>query len=256
MRLSDITSHSFKALTQQIEQSRLYTHPSRYLWGKCLSCQSSFCDAVVKAGYLTWEQMLEATCDYCLGITKLGGVIFWQIDQEGRIHDGKVMYYLPDCHRNKRRHPTWVHTLLDKRWHWVDSGSGNYSSHCFFGLHRITSDLEKSICIVEAEKTAVILSQHYPQYIWLAAGGLYELQVKKFHPLRGRKVILFPDTDPDGKTFNYWHAQAQEVMEQIFWEDSPPIRVSAILEEKASSEQKANKIDLVDFLFSSSQKST
>ena len=39
------------------------------------------------------------------------------------------------------------------------------------------------------------------------------------------------------------------VMQQPFWEDSPPIRVSPILEIHASPSQKARKIDLVDFLF-------
>jgi len=239
---------------QKMKQLGFCAIPSGLLWHKCLSCKSSFCDAVVKAGYLTWEQMLEATCYYCLGITKQGGVIFWLIDYEGYTHDGKVMYYLPDCHRDKNRHPTWVHTLLAKRYS-LNRDDDN-ATHCFFGLHLINEDRSKQICIVEAEKTAVILSQHYPQYIWLAAGGLYELQVKKFHPLRGRKVILFPDTDPEGKTFNYWHAQAQEVMKQIFWEDSPPIRVCTVLEKKATPEQKSAKIDLVDFLFDSSKKST
>ena len=37
----------------------------------------------------------------------------------------------------------------------------------------------KAIAIVEAEKTAVILSAHYPQYIWLASGGQGEVQAEK-----------------------------------------------------------------------------
>ena len=75
---------------------------------RCLSMDSQFCEAVVSSGYLTQEQMLHAACHYRLGASRQGGVIFWQIDQEGRVHDGKVMYYLPDCHRNKAHKPTWV----------------------------------------------------------------------------------------------------------------------------------------------------
>ena len=103
--------------------------------------------------------------------------------------------------------------------------------------------------MVEAEKTAFILSELYPQYVWLAAGGLGEVQVDKFRPLRGRRVILFPDTDPEGMAYRRWYEAAQMVMQQPFWEDSPPIRVSTVLEQHASAEQKARKIDLVDFLF-------
>jgi len=38
-------------------------------------------------------------------------------------------------------------------------------------------------------------------------------------------------------------------MQQPFWEGSPPIRVSPILEQKATPEQKQRKIDIVDMLF-------
>ena len=103
---------------------------------------------------------------------------------------------------------------------------------------------KKSVCVVEAEKTAVILSEVYPEYVWLAAGGLGEVQTEKFRPLRGHKVVLFPDTDSDGIAFRRWSEAATLVMNQVFWEDSPPIRVSPLLETHATPEQKAAKIDL------------
>jgi hypothetical protein len=266
---------------------------------------------VVAAGYLSWEQMVSAACRYRLGASKLGGVIFWQIDQEERVRDGKVMYYRPDCHRDKDKdhHPTWVSALLRRRDPFPKSP--HETSHCFFGAHLLTESYvkghteiteiterfptshaqpvpkalsviscvpsvaseqsssavisvchhksvrsersvcdKKTVCVVEAEKTAVILSERYPEYVWLAAGGLGEVQVDKFRPLRGHKVIMFPDTDPDGTAFKRWSEAATIVMQQPFWEDSPPIRVSPILELHATPEQKDSKIDLVDFLFS------
>lgn len=102
---------------------------------------------------------------------------------------------------------------------------------------------------MEAEKTAFILSELYPNHIWLAAGGLGEVQPDKFRALRGHRVILFPDTDTDGITFQRWTEAARLVMQAPFWEDSPPIHVSSILEAHASLEQKQRKIDLVDYLF-------
>ena len=236
-------------------------HPSEYLWRQCQSINSQFCKAVVSAGYLSWEQMISATCRYRLGVSKLGGVIFWQIDQEERVRDGKVMYYGPDCHRlkDKAHHPTWVSTLLRRRDPFPNAP--HETSHCLFGLHLIEEGggrreegkyskySPKSIAIVEAEKTAVIMSEHYPQCIWLATGGLGEVQPEKFRPLRGHKVIMFPDTDPDGSAFRRWSEAAETVHRQIWWEDCPPIRVSRILEDRASPDQKARKIDLVDFLF-------
>ena len=257
-------------------------HPSEYLWRRCLSINSQFCKAVVAARYLTWEQMVSAACRYRLGASKQGGVIFWQIDQEERVRDGKVMYYQTDCHRDKQHNPTWVSTLLRQRDPFPNSP--HETSHCFFGLHLISplklggvrgglkerlflrpdgskrpeverrpspsnSGGETAIAVVEAEKTAFILSEVYPKYVWLAAGGLGEVQVEKFRPLRGHKVVLFPDTDPDGAAFKRWSGAATLVMQQPFWEDSPPIRVSPVLELHASPSQKSRKIDLVDFIF-------
>ena len=223
-------------------------HQSAYLWKNCLSIRSQFCEAVVKAGFLTWEQMVSAACRYRLGCTRQGGVIFWQIDQEERVRDGKVMYYGPDCHRlkDKAHHPTWVSTFLRQRDPFPNAP--HETSHCFFGTH-LLGVAGGEVAVVEAEKTAVILSEVYPQYVWLAAGGLGEVQVEKFRSLRGHKVILFPDTDPDGIAFKRWSEAATAVMQQPFWEDSPPIRVSPILEQHATSEQKQAKIDLVDFIF-------
>ena len=252
--------------------------PEKYYWElpwkKSLSMSSSFCKAVVSAGYLTWQQMLDAVCRFRLGGTRQGGVIFWQINHEGRICDGKVMYYLPDCHRNKEQTPTWVSAMLTQRH--GGKCEGDFTRHCFFGLHlltekhawllppsagtdfmaeegksSITDTIASSlppIAIVEAEKTAVILSAHYPRYLWLASGGLGEVQSEKFRPLQGRDIILFPDTDPDGKAYKHWYQAAQEVMAAPWWQGSPPIRVSAILEQHATPDQKQRKIDLADFL--------
>ena len=306
-----IPTFSFRPMLAAIRQQPLYRHPSAYLWQNCLSINNQFCEAVVNAGYLTWEQMVNAACRYCLGATKHGGVIFWQIDHEGRVHDGKVMYYLPDCHRNKSKaaHPTWVSSLLVRRE--KVASRQNTTSHCFFGQHllghtefightditeitdymNVTQKEQKSqkyfvhtksvcekgcalsnhklqnsniklqtskfklqrnkpvVCVVEAEKSAFILSELYPDNIWLAAGGLGEVQPDKFRALRGRKVILFPDTDPDGIAFQRWTEAANQVMQASFWEESPPIRVSSILEEHATEEQKERKVDLVDYLF-------
>lgn len=244
-KLEQILTPSFRRLRQQVIENR---HPSDILWRRCLLVGSTFCEAMVSAGYLSWDEMAEAACRYCLGATRNRGVIYWQIDREGRIHDGKVMYYGPDCHRLKDKNATWVSTLLAKRDH---REKGSYTtSHCLFGLHLLPRYglTRKTIAVVEAEKTAIILSERYPEYLWLAAGGMGEVQADKFRPLRGHKVVLFPDTDPDGTAFSHWFKAAQEVMQSPFWKESPPIRVSAFLEQHATPDQKRRKIDLVDFL--------
>lgn len=236
-------------------------------WRESLSYQSNFCKALVANNILTEPQMLRAVLRYRLGCTRSGGVIFWQIDQNDQTYEGKIMYYRPDCHRDKTHHPNWVGTILARRYGWINTTS----RHCFFGLHQLSKSpfgytdavkqidekyeplesrplsLSKSIALVEAEKTAVIMSEAYPQYLWLASGGLNQLQPDKFRPLRGRNLVLFPDTDTTGEAFKRWNESAQTVQEQLFWEDSPPIHVSDLLERNASDDQKQRKIDLADY---------
>lgn len=243
-----------------VMDGKLLTHPlpaatSYYqvMWRKSLTINSSFCRALVQSGYLSWQQMVDAVCRYRLGGTRSGRVIFWQIDSSERICDGKVMSYGPDCHRRKEKEytPTWVSALLTKR-HGGKQES-DMVRHCLFGLHLVKDCDLPPVAVVEAEKTAVILSAYYPQYVWLATGGLFEVQPEKFRPLKGRKVILFPDADPEGKAYAYWYEAAQLVMAQPYWEDSPPIRVSALLEQHATPEQKIRKIDLVEFITESKE---
>ena len=94
---------------------------------------------------------------------------------------------------------------------------------------------------MEAEKTAVIMSEVKPEYIWLATGGKTELNVAKLKPLEGHRIILFPDTDEDGQTYRDWYNVA-EAASGVF---GHPVTVSSILEQRATPAQKAAKIDLV-----------
>jgi hypothetical protein len=118
----------------------------------------------------------------------------------------------------------------------------------FEGRLLVCSPMWRKALSVESEKTAIIMSERYPDYLWLATGGLGQVQPEKFRPLRGHRLVLFPDTDPDGEAFKRWYDAARLVMVQPFWEDSPPIRVSSLLEQLATPEQKAAKIDIADFI--------
>ena len=64
-----------------------------------------------------------------------------------------------------------------------------------------------------------------------------EQPVHRQSVLRGRNVVMFPDTDPDGIAFRRWSEAAELVKRQLFWADSPPIRVSPLLELHATKIQ-------------------
>jgi len=263
MKMDEVFSHTFKAMRRRLDEQRA---EGRRLWQQRLGTASEFCRAVVSNGYLTEEQMQRAAQRYRLGASRDGGVIFWQIDEFDQLRDGKIMHYRTDCHRDHDRKPTWTAYLLRKHGQLPEDWN---TDHCLFGLHLIQTpsyspclggekksslnreDLGGSIAIVEAEKTAVIMSEVKPDYVWLATGGKTELNVAKLRPLEGRRIILFPDTDETGQTYRDWYDIA-EAASDVF---GHPVTVSSLLEQRATPAQKAAKIDLVDLLFSGSKQS-
>ena len=106
------------------------------LVSRSLSVTSEFCQSVVSTGYLTERQMRHAAKRYCLGASRDGSVIFWEIDEQLRVHNGKFMHYLPDCHRDKLRTPTWAIAEMKKT---GTLPSDFENPHCLFGLHLLTS---------------------------------------------------------------------------------------------------------------------
>ena len=211
------------------------------LWRQALSTESPFCKALVACGYLTERQMLHAARRYRLGATLKGGVIFWQIDAEEDIYDGKVMYYREDCHRDHERHPTWVSTMLKRRYKWPDADRLT-TRHCLFGLHLLSQpennyDTSLSVvCVVESEKTAVIAAGLMPKYLWLATGGKSGLN-ERLNVLRGRKVVAWPDVDG-----------FQEWTDKLAGFEGLDITVSPLLQQVSTPEDFAAHIDIADWL--------
>lgn len=221
------------------------------------SVENSFCKALLSAGLFTEEQMQRAAKHYHLGSTHDGGVIFWQIDENRQVHEGKVMHYQDDCRRCRDRNPVTISWLirngktnnpvdisLPPAWRYVP---------CLFGLHQLTAlsspeEEGRIIAIVESEKTAIICSEYFPNHIWLATGGLSNLSTDMLRPLAGRKVIIFPDTDPDGATYRKWKTVAEKAEDAI----GTSFPVSPVLELNATPEQKSRKIDIADYILEQS----
>ena len=203
-----------------------------------VSTGSDFCREVVARGWLTEEQTAHAAERYRLGKSRSGKTIFWMIDEHGILRDGRIGN-------------SWVSQMLKARepkflqdW---------YAKPCLFGLHllsqtEITGNCHKiSISIVESERSAVVLSELFPECVWLATVYPMNFNVLSFEPLEGCDITLFPRTDPTGSTYLSW----LEIADQARRKYHLDISVIDILETSATDEQKSAKIDLIDYLFDS-----
>ena len=176
--------------------------------------------------------------DYALGATKDGCVIYWQIDVKGWVRTGKIMRYDPNTgHRAKDSGGiNWVHSVLKKQ----KAIPENFNLiQCLFGEHLLKMYPEKPVALVEAEKSALIASGVYPEYVWLATGGKSQLSIDKLKVLQGRTVVAFPDVDG----FEYWTNKAEDI-KRI----GCNVIVSDLLEKNASDKDREDKIDLADWL--------
>jgi hypothetical protein len=109
----------------------------------------------------------------------------------------------------------------------------------FFGEHLLAKYPDKTICIVESEKSAIIASLCIPDLLWLACNSKSWLKPERLKRLGTRQIILYPDADG----FDLWQGIASEARTQ-----GSTIKVSNLIENRATIEQKANGYDLADFL--------
>ncbi|OUS10452.1 hypothetical protein A9Q93_12930 [Nonlabens dokdonensis] len=183
-------------------------------------------------------------------------IIFWEIDNKGILRYGKIMTY--HSHNGKRVKEPYNHVgSFHKVYHGKDR---NYNyDRCLFGLHLINEDFSKPIAIVESEKTAIIMSEIDPKYIWLACGSINGINEHMFNPISHRKIILFPDLslpNDKGKTaLDYWTEKANKLIKLGF-----KITVSTFLYVLADPKEKEIGFDIADYyineLLASKQKFT
>ena len=176
--------------------------------------------------------------EYRVGVTKEGATIFPQIDVEGRCRTAKIMHYSSTTgHRLKDQAGAidWVHSRMKK--------SGDLSqdwelTQCLFGEHLLAKHPEQPVAVVESEKTAVICSAFIPNYVWVATGGKSQLN-ERMNVLKGRKVLVFPDTDG----YEEWCDKVKQFPDL-------DIHVSDLLHLNATTEERERQIDLADVIIS------
>ena len=174
------------------------------------------------------EQVAEVLARYRTGSTRDGRIIYWQIDHRGQVRAGKVMAYDPKTGHRVKDNVGWVHSIRIDGIRFDEM----LTPQCLFGLH-LASPLrlprrgdsntarqdsppweglgEASPCLVESEKTALIMSLVCPDKVWLATGGKSNFKTSMLEVLVGCEVAVYPDADalPD------WYTRAMELNGQI-----------------------------------------
>lgn len=181
---------------------------------------------------------------YCVGNSRQGMAIFWQIDEKGQLRTGKMMRYKPDGHRDRSGYNfDWIHSTLIRH---RDPETGQMTDEppyphpdlfnpdkqemqsCYFGLHLLDrykrKDVEQTVCIVESEKTALLMAIAYGNHtnqVWMACGGLENLTREKLRPIieQRRRIILYPDRDGIQK----WQQKADSLYYDRVEIDTDPV---------------------------------
>ena len=202
-------------------------------------------DALSQDNLVTWirlgicwdniqrRRVEEMICAYFIGHGKKGHTIFWQVDEQCRVRTGKMMKYKQDGHRDKEA--AWnfdfIHATLRRHWdaekqEMTDDPPYPYPllfnpdkqemRQCLFGMNLLDrwkrKDMEQTVCIVESEKTAILMAIAYGNHagqVWMACGGLENLSREKLQPLidQRRRIILYPDRDGIEK----WQQKAEQL---------------------------------------------
>jgi len=182
------------------------------------------------------EKVNEVIALYKIGASTHwnGSTVFWQIDELTNVKTGKIMLY--DSVSLKRvKNPDRIYWI-----HKIHNVPNEKTQKCLFGLHLLRKFPEKTIYIVESEKTAIIASISFPEYLWMATACKGNLKYDLIKPLSSRKIVLIPDLDAHAE----W-CKIADRLKQYF-----DISVSNYLQKNASIDEKKGKFDLADYLLS------
>jgi len=200
---------------------------------KTQSFKNNFFDFLTQ--YFSTDAIKEVAKKYLIGSTKSGETVFYQIDINGNTRTGKIIKYDPRTGKRSKK-MDWVHSRL-MRLSLIKNGF--HLKQCLFGEHLLKQYPNMDVALVEGEKNAVCGVLIDPNKLWLAVGSKQELKPDKLLPLKGRNIILYPDTDAT----EAWEAKANGLQFMGF-----NIKISKIVSSKATNHQKQKGYDFFDFI--------
>ena len=126
---------------------------------------------------------------HSVGTDQKGKTVFILKNEKKEIVNAKWILYKSDGHRDKS---FTSHSLKQPT-------NGKKYGMCLYGEDLLDPEKQRTVIVVESEKTKVIASFSYPQFDWVACGSANGLTDTKITPLIGRKVIWLCDADKAGR---------------------------------------------------------
>lgn len=168
-------------------------------------------------------------------LTEHDFTIFWQCDEQARLHNGHLMKYHPEGHPKFGRRikddedpysTTWIHARMKRAKTNPFNPDTDEASYCLFGQHLMAACPDATINIVESEKTAIIMATAYGGSLlnlWMACYGIGNLTNANWllQPLidQGKRIVLYPDHDGVEK----WKKAAREINYERLQVNTDPV---------------------------------
>ena len=120
-----------------------------------------------------------------------------------------------------------------------------YITTAISAISAISAGQLRPIHLVESPASAVILSELYPNSIWLSTVPNTYFTIDLLEPLCGRTIKVYPHTDATLSNYLSW-LEIADMARQAYHLD---ITVSCTLEDAASPAQKDRGIDILQYLY-------
>ena len=133
---------------------------------------------------------------YPIGVTEQGEPIFWHINSEHKITNGRILTM--DSETGK---------VYDDSWYYQDK-----RPTCLFGDYLLDTFPTQTVALVTDEMTAAVMSCFPTPYVWLATGK-EKATPTDLLPLVGKSVVVFPNKGEYSK----WQETLQAVPNLQFY---------------------------------------
>lgn len=224
----------------------------------------------------------KAYLNYKLGYCFNGSTIFPYYFNNS-LKSGKIINFKPDLHRDKDVSPMWLHSAKTfyfknktnklneeinnllypdesieynhfMKYREVFTDDSESEKYCFsiplFGwdLLSLSENKNKTICLVESEKTAIICSIVFPEYVWLASGGSTYLSQYKFCYYNNSNWLILPDLSTNDVTKNKWIESISKIKTKYSMYENFINYLPCDLSKENTLQAKDRGLDIADFI--------